>query len=137
MPATDPHQLAARWMRAEADHDSASLDDLLADDFQGVGPFGFVLDRAQWLRRFDDGLRYQRLDLSDVGVREHDRTAVAIGIADQVAEYRGQPNPGRFRVGLVMIRGADETGWVLMGVQFSGPMPAQAGGAPTQDTQRP
>lgn len=127
MSAAAIDDLVARWSAAERAHDAVTLGALLDDDFRGIGPLGFVLDRAAWLRRFDDGLRYSRAEMGEVEVREHGTLAVAVGVWDQVAEYRGHPNPGRFRTGLVARRsdGASAPGarWTLLGIQLSGPMP--------------
>ena len=50
MTATnDVLDLVRRWAAAEQQNDAGSLDGLLADDFVGVGPLGFVLTREQWL----------------------------------------------------------------------------------------
>ena len=40
--------LGARWAEAEQHGDTATLDELSVTDFRLVGPFGFVLDKAQW-----------------------------------------------------------------------------------------
>src|SRR5215213_7598282 len=48
--------LVERWAAAEQGNDAEALDGLLADDFVGVGPVGFVLGREQWLGRFGNGL---------------------------------------------------------------------------------
>jgi Domain of unknown function (DUF4440) len=46
MPATnDVLDLVASWAKAEEANDPAALDRLLAADFVGVGPLGFVLGR--------------------------------------------------------------------------------------------
>ena len=48
--------LVQRWAAAEAHNDAATLDGLLDGGFAGVGPFGFILTRDQWLARFTNGL---------------------------------------------------------------------------------
>jgi len=47
--------LGARWTEAEQRADTVALDQLAADRFRLVGPFGFVLDKAQWLARYVTG----------------------------------------------------------------------------------
>jgi hypothetical protein len=42
---TDVLDLVQRWAAAEQENDAGRLEGLLADDFVGVGPLGFVLSR--------------------------------------------------------------------------------------------
>jgi len=44
--------LVQRWAAAEEKNDAGTLDGLLDGEFAGVGPFGFILTRDQWLARF-------------------------------------------------------------------------------------
>ena len=46
---------APRWVDAELAADVDTLDALVTDDFRLVGPFGFVLDKQQWLDRYRSG----------------------------------------------------------------------------------
>lgn len=49
MPAaTDVLDLVQQWADAERQNDGSALAPLLADEFFGVGPLGFVLTRDQW-----------------------------------------------------------------------------------------
>lgn len=48
------------WANAELRGDGDALNNLLADDFSGVGPLGFLLNKEQWLARFRSGdLKYE------------------------------------------------------------------------------
>ena len=42
-------ELGARWVAAEMTGDTDTLETIVTDDFRLVGPFGFVLDKDQWL----------------------------------------------------------------------------------------
>src|SRR5690349_5086928 len=117
LPRTVP-ELVERWSAAEAARDDATLAALATEDVTLVGPVGFVLDRAAWLRRFDDGLSYDALSVSDVAVREHGDHAVAVATQTQSASYRGHVMAGRFRVTLVASR--DGEGWRLLSAHLSG-----------------
>ncbi|GAA4779368.1 nuclear transport factor 2 family protein [Actinomycetospora chlora] len=119
LPRTVP-ELVERWSAAEAARDSGALAALATDDVTLVGPVGFVLDRAAWLRRFDDGLSYDALAVEDVAVREHGDHAVAVATQTQSASYRGHTTAGRFRVTVVASR--DGEGWRLLSAHLSGPL---------------
>ncbi len=110
--------LGARWAEAEQHADTATLDELAAADFRLVGPFGFVLDKAQWLDRYRSGdLVTSSLAWDDVTVRDFRDTAVAIGRQTQRASYRGQPADGQFRVTQVFVR--DGGRWALVSLHLS------------------
>jgi ketosteroid isomerase-like protein len=99
--------LAQRWAAAEQTNDAALLDGLLAPDFAGVGPLGFVLTREQWLARFANGLENRSFALEDPQVRGFGDAAVVIGVLAQETSWQGNDNSGRFRVTLVAVRPAD------------------------------
>lgn len=117
----DPSDLTDTWAAAEAAGDAASLDALLTEDFRGIGPHGFVLDRTQWLARFQDDFSVTDLRISDVEVREHGDVAMLVGLQTQAATYRGHPSHGRFRLSMTLHR--RDTQWRVLGVQLSGPLP--------------
>ena len=117
--------LQQRWAEAELRGDAPALDALLADDFAGIGPLGFVLDREQYLgtRRAGE-LRMEEFAWEQGGVRHYGPVAVAVGIVTQKATYRGQPQPvatGRFRVTQIAVQQGGR--WLIAGLQFSGPIP--------------
>ena len=71
--------LGARWAEAEQHADTATLNELAVADFRLVGPFGFVLDKAQWLDRYRSGaLVTSSLVCDEVTVRDFGDTAIAI-----------------------------------------------------------
>ncbi|WP_052440846.1 nuclear transport factor 2 family protein [Streptacidiphilus anmyonensis] len=121
------------WAAAEREGDADALDALLHEDFRGVGPFGFVLDREQWLRRFADGLHYSAFAFApDLEVREVAGTALVIGTQEQAGTYQGRPTDGAFRATLVLTGGP---AWRLAGIHLSlrtppTPAPAPASAPP-------
>ena len=117
--------LVRRWAAAEQQNDAGALDGLLAGEFAGVGPFGFVLTRDQWLARFADGLVNRSFAIEDPQVRDFGTAAVAIGVLAQETSWQGNDNSGRFRITLVAVRPADQ--WLLAHVHI-GPLQAPPGG---------
>jgi hypothetical protein len=115
--------LVAAISRAEAGGDVEQLDTMLAPDFAGVGPAGFVLRRDQWVERFANGLVNESFELAELDWRIHDGVAVGIGIQRQRTTYQGHRNDGNFRVSLIAVpsapSGRPDGGWLLLGVHLS------------------
>ncbi len=110
--------LVAEWAQAERDEDGAALDGLLADDFVGIGPFGYVLTREQWVKRYESGvLRHQAFAFENPSVRVYGEAAVVIGSQNQRTTHQGNDVSGRFRATLVAIRTGGE--WRLAGLHLS------------------
>ena len=95
-------ELLTRWQAAEACGDAAVLDALLAPDFHGDGPDGFVLDKATWLAR------RHVAEFCWTAVSVHHRVAFATGIA----RYRG----GEFTCTVVGVRG--DGCWRIVNLQL-------------------
>jgi ketosteroid isomerase-like protein len=123
------HELDRGWVDAELAGDSDALNDLATDDFILVGPLGFVLDKQQWLARYQQGdLVTSSLSWHDVHLREYGDTVIAVGVHTQEAAYRGQPNNGSFRATHIAVRRGGS--WRLAGMHLS-PM----AGPPAQPTR--
>ena len=111
-------RLADAWATAELRGDTAFLEQSLADDFIGVGPLGFILDKHEWLARHQSGdLTYDALDLDEVTVRVYGEAAVVIGRQVQSAAYRGNSIPGQFRITLVFVHQQGQ--WRLASLHLS------------------
>jgi Domain of unknown function (DUF4440) len=110
-------ELLRAWCDAEARGDPAALDPLLAADFRGDGPLGFVLDKERWLDRYRRGdLAADTFVWAPADVWVFDRTAVAVGIQTQVARYRGRDWSGAFTCTLVAVR--REGRWTIVNLQL-------------------
>jgi ketosteroid isomerase-like protein len=118
--------LAQRWAAAEEKNDAGALDELLAGAFAGVGPFGFILTRDQWLARFANGLVNRSFVVTDLQVRDFGTAAVGIGVLAQETSWQGSDNSGRFRLTLVAVQEGE--GWRLAHVHI-GPLQMPPGGA--------
>ena len=119
--------LVTSWAKAEEANDAGALDRLLAGDFVGVGPLGFVLGRDQWLARFGNGLENRAFAVEGAAVRDHGTAAVIVGVLAQETSFRGGDNSGRFRLTLVAVR--PEGHWRLAGVHI-GPLQQPPAGPP-------
>lgn len=112
------HELGNRWVAAEVAGDTDALAAMVTDDFKLVGPYGFILDRDQWLDRYRSGdFTTTALTWHDVDVRDYGDAAVAIGTHTQEAAYRGMPNDGDFRTTHVFVR--RDGRWQIAGIQLS------------------
>jgi ketosteroid isomerase-like protein len=115
---TELEDFGKRWARAEIAGDVAVLDAMATKDFILVGPLGFILDKGQWLDRYSSGdFVTSALDWRDTQVRVFGECAIVVGVHDQEAAYRGQPNNGQFRATHILVR-ADGT-WRLAAMHLS------------------
>ena len=116
--AQDIHEVGATWVAGELEGNTEVLDALVMDDFRLVGPFGFVLDKQQWLDRYRSGDFTTRvLSWHDVETRHYGDTVVTIGMQTQEAAYKGTPSNGDFRITHVFVR--DARRWKIAGMQLS------------------
>ncbi len=119
-------RFANEWAAAEQRADITYLDSILANDFIGIGPRGFMLNKNEWLQRHKMGdLKYESLTMSDMTVRTYGDAAIVVGVQAQAAKYQGQPVPGQFRTSLILVRQSSR--WLMVGLQLSpiaGPLPA-------------
>lgn len=121
-----------QFAKAEQNADADALEGLLAAEFRGVGPLGFVLTKEQWIGRYRSGaLVPTAFELRDTEVRQFGDTAIVLAVQRQEGSYNGHPANGEFRATLVLTRQGD--GWVLAHCHLSGPLgpppgrPPQAG----------
>jgi ketosteroid isomerase-like protein len=116
------NSLVEDWATAELRGDTTFLGDVLADDFVGVGPRGFTLNKEQWLSRHEAGnLRYETFGLDEVAFRPYGdaavwrHTATAEGVyEDENGRYDIQE---QFRATLIFVK--QQENWVLAGLQLS------------------
>ncbi len=118
----EPSGLANAWAAAELGGDTASLNEMLADDFVAVGPRGFVLSGEQWLARHDTGsLEYRSFGLDEAEVRTYGDAAIVVCRQTAAGVYEDENGrydiDERFRATLVFVR--QEGNWRLAGLQLS------------------
>lgn len=124
MATADILALVDRWAAAEQQNDPDLVAELLAEDFVGVGPVGFVLTRDQWLARFGNGLRNEAFAVEEPQVHDHGAAAVVVGVDAQRTHFAGGENSGRFRLTLVAVRSGDR--WLIASVHI-GPLQVPPG----------
>src|SRR5687767_11367745 len=118
----DLSELANDWASAELDGDTASLKEILADDFVAVGPRGFSLTRQQWIARHEaENLKYGSFGLDEAEVRTYGDAAIVVcrqTTAGVYADENGRYDiDERFRATLVFVR--QRGAWLLAGLQLS------------------
>ena len=114
--------LGEDWAAAELRGDAAFLGEILADDFVGVGPRGFMLTKDQWLSRHEAGsLRYESFGLDEVQVRLFGNAAITVCRQSARGVYEDENGrfdlDDQFRATLVFIK--QEGRWQLAGLQLS------------------
>jgi ketosteroid isomerase-like protein len=110
-------RLVDAWATAELQADIAFLEKVLADDFVGVGPLGFLLSKREWLARHETGeLQYSVHAFDEAKARVYDEAAIVIGRLTQEATYRGNPINAQLRTTLVFIH--QDGQWRLAGLHF-------------------
>jgi ketosteroid isomerase-like protein len=114
---TELEDVITRWTESERSGDAATLDALLTDDFVGIGPVGFTLDKQAWLSRFDQGLSYDHLELDEVSIRRHGDAAIVVAHQHAQGMARETPTPPDTRVSFVLVPDADQVR--IAGVQYS------------------
>jgi ketosteroid isomerase-like protein len=106
------------WASAERAGDTCALAALLTDDFTGVGPLGFVLPKAGWLARHQQGaLSYQAFGFDQTQSRVHGDAAVITGRNLARGAYQGNPVPEAVRATLTLV--ADAGRWRLAAIHMS------------------
>ncbi len=112
-------ELGENLRKAELRGDVAFMDGILAPDFIGIGPRGFILDKEGWLARHRSGdLRYEAIERDEVTVRTYGDAAIMTSRERTRAKYKGREVPGGpFRTTHVFVK--QEGGWRLAGVQLS------------------
>lgn len=99
-----------KWRKSEEQGDHVTLGELLADDFVGVGPKGFVRSREQWLTRYSSGsVRNTSFTVRDLETRTFGRTAVVVLAQTQQSVNGDADASGAFRFTLVVVRQDDGT----------------------------
>ncbi len=111
-------QLANSWIDAEKSGDIQFLEDILTDDFIGIGPLGFMLKKSEWMERHKSGdLKYESLDLKETNVRVYNDAAILVGRQEQKAAYKGNSINAQFRISLVFVKNSGR--WKIAGLQLS------------------
>lgn len=117
------------WGKAEVAKDSATLGQLLAEDFMSIGADGAISDRAHYLADIKANTQdYVSAADSDRKVRIYGDTAVDTGLWTETVKSAKGPQTNRYRWTSVWIRQPDHH-WLCVTLQ------AVRLPAPTPDTK--
>jgi hypothetical protein len=76
MSDTEVLDLVQRWCAAEVGADADALGELLAEEFTGIGPLGFVLTKQQWVGRHRGDLENTAFEVKEPQVRVYGDAAL-------------------------------------------------------------
>ena len=115
----DLAMLGENLRRAELLGDVVVLGDVLAPDFRGIGPRGFILTKEDWLAKHRTGdLKYEAFERSEMTVRTYGDAAIMTSRESSKAFYKGREVPGGdYRATHVFVR--QEGHWHLASIQLS------------------
>jgi uncharacterized protein (TIGR02246 family) len=116
----DVLDLVERWAHAELAGDVDAYADLLDEEFVGVGPVGFVLDKQQWAQRHRGDLENHAFEIIEPHVRLFGETAIVEAVQRQETTAVGRDTSGSFRVVIVAVNRGDR--WAIAHIQLSGPL---------------
>ena len=127
MLPTDLQRPVDRWAAAELAGDPSALGAILHEDFVFAGPFGYLLDRQQWLARFVPGdshyTAFSAFTFSaDIPARVIRDTALVVGTQRQMGTHPGEAVDGHYRGTLVLVR---DPHWLVAGLHLSLPEPPE------------
>ena len=112
------NKLVEDWASAELRGNTTFLECFLADDFVGVGPYGFLLTKDEWLERLESRkLRYESFRLDEIRVRLYGDAAVIIVRQTMKGKYEDNDLPGSLRATLFFAQ--QEGRWLLAGIHMS------------------
>jgi len=119
----DLAELGENLRRAELLGDVVVLGDVLAPDFRGIGPRGFILTKEDWLAKHRTGdLKYEAFERSEITLRTYGDTAIVTSRESTKAFYKGREVPGGdYRATHVFVR--QEGRWRLAGIHLSPILP--------------
>ena len=116
--------LIQRWADVELRGDADGYRDLLAPDFLGIGPVGFVLTADQWANRHRGDLHNDEFEVQDPHVRIFGGTRRSSKPScGRRPTAMGRDTSGSFR--LVVVAVEHEGHWLVASIQLSGPLIAQ------------
>jgi len=106
------------WAAAELRGDTTLLGSILADDFIGIGPRGFVLTKEEWLERHEIGkLRYEDFGLDETRVRRYGEAAEVTGRQSAEGKYEDYELRDQFRTTMVLVK--QQGRWLLASLHLS------------------
>lgn len=105
--------------------DRVTLDQLVDEDCDVIGPKGFILGKAEWIGAHSERIYEQvLLEVEDSRVTMHEGLAVRCDLQRSECLFKGETIAGLFRVLSVWKRSS--TGWRLVAIQYTSVAPEAA-----------
>lgn len=101
---------------AELHGDRNALEAMIHEDFQSIGPLGYLLDRRAWIDRHER-FKYHELQVSDMDARLFGDAAIVRSIQRNHADSAGHEVRVATRVSQTWVSADGD--WQLAGIQFS------------------
>ncbi|WP_018255423.1 nuclear transport factor 2 family protein [Salinispora mooreana] len=102
----DVLDIVEQWRHAELAGDSAELAKLLADNFVGIGPLGWVRTKAQWLSKYRSGtVRNDAFELFDVRTLALGSSTLVVARQTQRGVNGTTDTSGEYRFSLTVSEG--------------------------------
>jgi ketosteroid isomerase-like protein len=98
-------QLERNWVAAILSKDAATLDSLLAEEFNGTSPTGSTFPRTDAIDELKSG-RYtvEAMTLDEISVNVYGDTAVVFTSQEEKSKYDGKDNSGHYHFTNVWVK---------------------------------
>ena len=101
------HSFLGEWSAAEHAEDAGKLDWLPTEDFAGIGPVGFLLSKAEWLTRHQQGLSYESFGPGRTTVRARGDVIITARLIQRGTAFCN-PIPEAIRATCVLVRQGEQ-----------------------------
>ena len=107
--AEEVWQLEGKRRAAQIAGDLKTLDALASDEMTYAHTNGMVDTKQSYLKALGSGVRYEKIDVSDVSIAPYDSTVVMVGLAQIAVNSRS--GPIRFRARFTSVWAKQQARW--------------------------